>query len=43
MGDPSIVPTLHYFLHNGELTLHYFLAVECDLVQWPVYQEQKGT
>ena len=42
-GDPSIVSTLHYFLHNGELTLHYFLTVDCGLVQWPVGQEQKAT
>ena len=42
-GDPSIVSTVHYFLHNGELTLHYFLTVDCGLVQWPVCQEQKGT
>ena len=30
MDDPSIVSTLHYFLHNGELTLLYFLT-ECGL------------
>ena len=27
------------FFHNGEL-LHYFLTVECALVQWRVCQEQ---
>ena len=43
MCDPSIAPTLHYFLHNGELTLHYFLTVDGGLVQWPVCQEQKGS
>ena len=34
---------LSIILHNGELTLHYFLTVNCDSVQWPVCQEQKST
>ena len=40
-GAPSIVFIL-LFLHNGELTLHYFLTVECGFVQWAVRKEQKG-
>ena len=40
---PSIVSTLHYFCIMESLTLHYFLKVDCGLVQWPVCQEQNGT
>ena len=39
-GGPSILSS-PLFLHKGVLTVHYCLAVDCGLVQWPACQEKR--